>query len=151
MVQGMYRHILFASDLSEANFLLIPQIKQLAELFNADLTLLHVIEPPPTYCAPALTIFHEDIMNAARESVQRMAHELGLSDQSIRIEMGSVKYEVVHAAQQFNVDAIILGKHGHHGLAKWVGSAIGFIIQDVHCDVITLAGEASSDEEVSKQ
>jgi universal stress protein A len=143
----MYRHILFASDLSEANFLLIPQIKQLVELFHANLTLLHVIEPPPAYCAPALTIFHEDVVNAATESAQRMAYELGLSDLAIRIEMGSVKYEVVHAAQQLDVDAIILGKHGHHGLAKWVGSAIGPIIQDVHCDVITLAGEVPNDEE----
>ena len=54
------------------------------------------------------------------------------------IEFGSVKSIVLSNAKAMNVDLIVIGSHGRHGLARLLGSSANAIMNGAECDVLLI-------------
>ena len=76
----MYKHILFATDLTEESAYLVNKTRSLRDLTGAKLSLIHVVEPLPGYSYAYLGI--EDIegqlMNEAGLAISKLGEQLNV-------------------------------------------------------------------------
>ena len=135
----MYKKVLFATDFDEVGIKAAHKAKKIADENNAELYLVHVVEPIPAYAYPGFAGFAEveiSIKEQAKSELSELAQKLGVSDDKQIIEFGSTKQEVLKLAKDLNIDLIVAGSHGKHGLALLLGSTANAILHGAECDVL---------------
>ena len=135
----MYSKILYATDFDEVGINAAHKAKKIAMENGAELILVHVIEPIPAYAYPGFAGFAEveaSIKEQADKSMSELAQELSIDDNHKSIVLGSTKHEVLRIAKENNVDLIVAGSHGKHGLALLLGSTANAILHGAECDVL---------------
>jgi universal stress protein A len=80
----------------------------------------------------------EEIMAAAKKRLTKLAERLNVPQDRMWLEMGSPKLEIVRVAKENNVDLIIVGSHGRHGLALLLGSTANGVLHHAVCDVLAV-------------
>lgn len=136
----MYKNILFATDLTEDTEYLVEKVRSIRGYTGAKLTLVHVVEPLPGYSYAYLGI--EDIegqlIDEAKQSIQKLAEILNVQSNDVHIEIGPTKTKILKIADDINADLIICGSHGRHGLSLLLGSTANAILHGAKCDVLTV-------------
>jgi universal stress protein A len=135
----MYKKVLFATDFDETGINAAHKAKKIAEENHAELWLVHVVEPIPAYAYPGFAGFAEvelSIREQAEKELNVLADKLGVDARHRRLEFGSTKSEVLRVAKEENVDLIVTGSHGKHGLALLLGSTANSILHAADCDVL---------------
>jgi universal stress protein A len=136
----MYKHILFATDLTEDTDYLLKKVNAMRALTNAKLTLIHVVEPLPGYSYAYLGI--EDIegqlLTEARQSLEKMGTQLNIAKSDLFVEVGPTKTKILKVAEDTGADLIMCGSHGRHGLSLLLGSTANAILHGAKCDVLTV-------------
>lgn len=74
----------------------------------------------------------------ARERLDTLCATLGLKDAPQRVEVGSIKTELLRVAKADEADLIVLGSHERHGLALLLGSTEKSILHKAACDVLAV-------------
>ena len=138
------REILLPTDLSEHSKLAMRYANSLAERFGAQITVLHVIEPPavpPDVFYPC-TRAPDQLATAAERTIKRICEQEKLEWPQLKkcVVQPGVPYEViVDAAKAQNTDLIVLATHGRTGLAHVVmGSTTEKVIQHAPCPILVL-------------
>src|SRR3990167_1600482 len=136
----MYKHILFATDLTEDTDYLLKKVQNVRSLTQAKLSLIHVVEPLPGYSYAYLGI--EDIegqlIEEARQSMEKLAEKLKVGKSDQFVEIGPTKTKILKIAEEVSADLIICGSHGRHGLSLLLGSTANAILHGAKCDVLTV-------------
>lgn len=136
----MYKHILFATDLTEETEYLIEKVRTVRGYTGATLSLVHVVEPLPGYSYAYLGI--EDIegqlITEARQSIEKLAEKMNVNKKDQFIEVGPTKTKILKVADEIHADLIICGSHGRHGLSLLLGSTANAILHGAKCDVLTV-------------
>lgn len=136
----MYKHILFATDLTEDTDYLVKKVSAMQRITKAKLSLIHVVEPLPGYSYAYLGI--EDIegqlINEAKQSIETLGEKLDVKAASQYVEVGPTKTKILKVAEDINADLIICGSHGRHGLSLLLGSTANAILHGAKCDVLTI-------------
>lgn len=135
----MYKKVLFATDFDDVGISAAHKAKKISDENNAELILVHVVEPIPAYAYPGFAGFAEvevSIREQAEKELNALAERLGVEQKNRLIEFGSTKNEVLRVAQEHNVDLIVTGSHGKHGLALLLGSTANAILHSAECDVL---------------
>src|SRR5579871_1500227 len=129
-MSAMYKHILFATDLTDDTDYLIDKVRAIRDLTKAKLSLIHVVEPLPGYSYAYLGI--EDIegqlINESRASLERLGEKLKVDSKSQYVEVGPPKVKILKLAEDKGVDLIICGSHGRSGLSLLLGSTANAIL-----------------------
>jgi len=112
---------------------------------NAKLSVIHVIDPIPTvYSVGELGITYDyqerndELADHVNKVLQPMIERLGIPQSSLIIETGSVSEEILQYAEKNNVDLIITGSHGRHGLRLLLGSTANSVLHGAKCDVLAV-------------
>ncbi len=139
----IYRKVLLALDLSSNTELLCQKASQLAELYQAELLLIHVNEPILTDSAfdtlPALPVDFEDtLLRNARKRLDDVAAEYSVDEKNIFLEVGETRHEIMRVAEEQQADLIIVGSHGRHGVALLLGSTANAVLHHAQCDVLAV-------------
>jgi universal stress protein A len=135
----MYKKVLFATDFDEVGISAAHKAKKIADENRAELILVHVVEPIPAYAYPGFAGFAEvevSIREQAEKELNALANQLGVDMKHRLLEFGSVKNEIIRLAEEHQVDLIVSGSHGKHGLALLLGSTASAILHGVHCDML---------------
>ena len=135
----MYQKILFATDFDDVGLKAAQKAKKIAEESKAELVLVHVVEPIPAYAYPGFAGFAEvevSIREQAEKELGALCKQLDVDKKDCRIEFGSVKNEVLRLAKELNIDLIVTGSHGKHGLSLLLGSTANAILHGAECDVL---------------
>jgi len=135
----MYKKVLFATDFDEVGISAAHKAKKISDENNAELILVHVVEPIPAYAYPGFAGFAEvevSIREQAEKELNALADKLGVDAKHRLIEFGSTKNEVLRVAEEHKVDLIVTGSHGKHGLALLLGSTANAILHGAECDVL---------------
>lgn len=137
---NMYKHILFATDLTEDTEYLIAKVLLIRGETGATLSLVHVVEPLPGYSYAYLGI--EDIegqlVTEARQSIEKLGSKLNVAKNDQYVEVGPTKTKILKIADDVKADLIICGSHGRHGLSLLLGSTANAILHGAKCDVLTV-------------
>ena len=139
-----YHHVLFATDLSERAPEVARDAADLARRYDAKFSLVHVIEEVSISAGyelmPLLPELPDDtLVREARESLGRLADQIGQPDaQRWAVTAPSTKEGIIKIAAEQDIDLIIVGSRGRHGLALLLGSTANAILHGAPCDVLAV-------------
>lgn len=114
------RNVLAATDLSENALPALKAAAQLAELFNAELWVVHVVPP--------MDVAHERLLRATRDAIEERAlaalHEVCRElkkppvPANVILEQGDPVTKIHEACKRLNIDTLVAGTRGHGGSDK---------------------------------
>lgn len=144
-----YRRILCATDFSDCCRIAAERAAELARLYGARLTLLHVVEHfpvdrsndeiAPEDIDPAR--YHEERAYAALADLAgHLGH--GKVRQEVRFCMQSARHEILRYVEEHGTDLVVIGPHGHHGVASILGSTASGMTHKSPCDVLAVRAAA---------
>ena len=143
----MYKHILLAMDLGQESQQLIERLASLQNLANSKVSIIHVIAPLPSvygaygiYGVGEMAIADDVVANEknARAALKPLAEQIGLTESDIIIKTGIESDEIIDFAIENEVDLIVAGSHGRHGLRLLLGSTANSILHSAKCDVLAV-------------
>jgi universal stress protein A len=144
-----YKNMVCATDFSDNCRMAAERATDMARRYDAQLTLLHVVEHFPEDRAN-VAIAPEDVDPAAyreqraRNALEELARHLdyGKLVQEIRFSTCSAKHEIVCFAEERNTDLIVIASHGCQGITAILGSTAYGVAHSSPCDVLTVRARA---------
>lgn len=137
-----YSRILLAIDLSEECPQLSERAVELARMNQAQLSLIHVVEPLSfAYGGDVpmdLSTIQEQLDEHARSKLNAYAEQLGYPVDKKFVVTGNTETEIHQVASNEETDLIIVGSHGRHGLALLLGSTANGVLHGAPCDVLAV-------------
>ena len=139
--------ILVPTDFSEHSQTALLYAAALAEKFAAEIYLLHAVQdlalfiPEAVSVAPPIAPDIEQLTAAVRTALERQVEENHLKGLTIHcaVREGAPHDEILLFARENDVDLIIMGTHGHSGLAHvLLGSVTEKVVRKAPCPVLTV-------------
>lgn len=138
----MYQNILVALDLSEDSLKIAQKAQTITNKFNAKLSLVHVIEPivishgieVPVNLANIETHIEEQ----TADRLKYICDEIPIPENQCYQAYGRTANEVRRIAMEKNIDLIIVGTHGRHGISLLMGSTANDILHGAKCDILAV-------------
>jgi nucleotide-binding universal stress UspA family protein len=141
-------NVLIAVDGSECSEAAVREVIQIRPK-DAQIRVLHVIEPLPAMEGWAYAVNWEPILRDQRKEAERVVAEATrvLRDAGFTvataIEEGSSKSIIVEAASQWPADVVVVGSHGRKGLARFLlGSVSEGVARHAPCSVLIVRKHA---------
>jgi len=79
-----------------------------------------------------------DLLEAEKAKLMQLGDQLYVDLANRWMLWGVPKQEIIHIAEQENVDLIVVGSHGRHGLALLLGSTANSVLHYAKCDVMAI-------------
>jgi nucleotide-binding universal stress UspA family protein len=144
------KRILYATDYSKASARALDEAVKLAKQNNAELRIVHVIEPVTPYVtgedfggAELYVRLEETTMRDAQASMKKLMQRLerlGVKAKSLLLK-GIPHEQIAKAAKSQKADMIVVGTHGRKGLSKlFLGSVASRVVSTAQCPVLTVRG-----------
>ncbi len=139
-----YKKFLVAIDFSDSKNKVVKQAKHLAQIFNAELHAIHVLDNIPMPDMPYGTLISletpsDDIMlQTEKNKFIHTCESMEILPSTRWLIWGTPQDEITRLAQQERFDLIIIGSHGRHGLAMLMESTAKNVIFHAECDVLTV-------------
>jgi len=141
------RRILAPTDFSDNSAAAVRYAAELADKFQADLVLLHVVQdlalvlPDAVMPTPVATPNLDDMIAAAKTGISNLVGKLDLArlNPKAEVRVGSPATEIVAAAGDLKADLLCVSTHGRTGLAHFLlGSVAEKIVRHAPCPVLTV-------------
>jgi nucleotide-binding universal stress UspA family protein len=136
--------ILFPTDFSPAADHALTWATDLAQRFDANLLLVHVVPPSayPLHNIAQMQGFpnlRDEILKRCRQEIAAVATRVGKVRTEQRVLEGAAHSEILDCAAKEGVDLIVMGTHGHTGLKHvLLGSVAERIVRLAPCPVLTV-------------
>jgi len=144
------KRIIYATDFSKASERALDEAVRLAKQNNAEILVVHVIEPVPYVAGEEFASgeiyakLEETSKREAQASLAKLMQRLKkmkLRAQTLLLK-GSAHDQIVKAAKSKKAGMIVIGTHGRTGLAKlFMGSVAGKVVSLAACPVVTVRGK----------
>lgn len=141
---SVYQHILLAVDFLPEDDQIIRKVGNLELLTGAKLSLIHVLDNIPMPDTPYGTVIPLDtkvtyaMLEAEKQKLNRAGDMLGIDPAHRWLIWGEPRDEIIRIAEQENIDLIVVGSHGRHGLALLLGSTASSVLHYAKCDVLAV-------------
>ena len=148
-----YQHILLATDFSPCSSVVLQRTLELVKHYHARWSLIHVMEhtgypglgyEPLLVDAGAFAELDERRFEQAREQLNAVAGDVHPRPSRIEVIWGTPKNAILSYAQTQAVDLIVMGSHGHKGLARLLGSTTSAVMHAARQDVLMVRCAESS-------
>ena len=127
------KRILVPVDFSDCSKKALQYAIPLARQFNAELMLLHVVEPYRAFC-PEIPLCDVPTAEAARRALDGIVIEIPFKSV---VREGEPHSQIVTAAKELATDLIVLSTHGRTGLAHvLLGSTAEKVVRHAGCPVL---------------
>ena len=144
------KRILLPTDFSENSAGARNHACALAESFDDELHLLHVLEiqvstMPDLAMGFAWPQQIKESQQAAQRALEEMVKDPSLKERKVECALaeGSPFLEIVQYAKQEDIDLIVMGTHGRSGLAHLlIGSVAENVVRHAPCPVLTVRPES---------
>ncbi|MEM8564290.1 MAG: universal stress protein [Pseudomonadota bacterium] len=137
-----YTKILAAVDLSEDSDLIVKRARSVASSASAQLHIIHVIEPLSFAYGGDIPMdfsgIQDEIYQQASQQLKRFAEGSEIDNEHRHIVMGRPEVEIHAKAEELDVDLIVVGSHGRHGLALLMGSTANSVLHGAKHDVLAV-------------
>ena len=139
-----YQNILLAVDFSDYGHFVAQKAKSLAVQFNARLNLIHVLDNIPMPDTPYGTVIplyentSDDLLEIEKNKLIRIIERLDIDREHCWLIWGEPQQEITQLAVREQIDLIVVGSHGRHGLAVLMGSTAKGVLYHAECDVLAV-------------
>ena len=140
-----FQRILFPVDFSAQSRAVIPCVQAMAQRFNSQVIVMHVISLPPAWFGPAQPESWAVLINAdriraeARIGLDRFVSQ-EMADMPVTVELaeGDVARQIVDYAEEDKADLIMMPTHGYGPFRSLLlGSITAKVLHDSRCPVWT--------------
>ena len=125
------------------------QARALATAFGSKLSIIHVIEPLSlAYGGDIpmdLSSVQDQIHNQAKGHLAEFASRLDIAPDDQYLIFGRPESEIHRVAKCKDVDLVVVGSHGRHGIALLLGSTANAVLHGATCDVLAVRVGQSED------
>ena len=137
-----YSRILLAVDLTDSCKGVAQQAARVAKQCEGQLHIVHVVEPQSLAYGDEipidLTTLHDAINDQAASYLREFSKDFDIPEERQYLVFGTIHHEIHRIAKEKNMDLIVVGSHGRHGLAILFGSTLDDVIHAAHCDVLAV-------------
>jgi universal stress protein A len=148
------RKILVPVDFSDSSRLALAHAAAWAAPFGAKVDVLHVWQAPAFVPLPSLpetsptdATLVELVKKTAEQALDRFVADVtqrGIAVREALSEPGSPAHTIVDVAKKGGYDLVVLGTHGHTGLAHaLIGSVAERVVRHASCPVLTVPTPAA--------
>ena len=132
------KRILVPLDFSDCSKKALQYAIPFAKQFNAELMLLHVVEPYPA--VPQMELVDVETIQDSQVDLETLREMIGSDVRcSSEVRTGVPHVEIVQEAKQKRIDLIILSTHGYKGLSHvFLGSTAEKVVRNAPCPVLTV-------------
>ncbi|HUT52627.1 MAG TPA: universal stress protein [bacterium] len=151
MDQLKIEHILTPVDFLDMTGEVVNYATNLARIFGAKMTILHVVHVPPlaeasTWLEPVITpSVEQDMRLHLKAAAEAKLKELAGQCKDAGVETGfavreGVPFaEIIALAEEQKADLIVMGSQGRRGLSHFlVGSVAERVVRRAHCNVLCI-------------
>lgn len=152
-----YQNVLTPVDFSPISQDLARRAQELAEYYQAKLTLLHIIEDFPVgaepFGEPGALIVPVEVQQAqfaeAHAQLQTLCEQLKLPDTTqLHAIEGLPSDTIIQYAQENTTDLIVMGHNSHKGfLGFMMGSTAATVLKQAECDVFIIQNRLADTED----
>ena len=144
----IYSRVLVAVDLTEECRLVAEHAQQIAAMNEAELHLIHVIEPINLSYGGDIpidvTTVQESITEQTQAYINNFSQQYQINPNNQHLVFGRPEREIHRFADEHDIDLIVVGSHGRHGLALLFGSTANGVLHGAPCDILAVrVGEES--------
>lgn len=139
-----YKNILVAVDYTAESRQVLQRAKSIAEQSSSEITLLHVIEITPvvgefeTFSYVDLYTDQPQMIDRAEKDLQDLADDVDMKNAVFKVIPGVPKVEIASYAEENDIDLIVIGSHGRHGISLILGSTANGVLHRAKCDVLAV-------------
>jgi universal stress protein A len=141
-----YRHVLAAVDLSEESAQVLDKARVEADKHGARLSLVTVVKPlTQVYggidvapLAGTAVSFEAQAVSQAESQLRTLGAGRGVAAEDVHVVLGAPAHDIRELAGRLNVDLIVIGTHGRHGLGLLLGSTASAVLHGVERDVLAV-------------
>lgn len=139
-----YKNILLAVDFSEDDHYVAQKAKHMSEKLKAELSIIHVLDNIPMPDTAYGTVIPLDTptsyasLEVEKNNLINIADQLGVKPIHRCLVWGEPKQEIARFAEKYQIDLIVVGSHGRHGLALLLGSTANGVLHRAKCDVLAI-------------
>jgi len=138
-----YKNILVALDYGRDAEIVLEKAVAMAKRDAAQLHVIHVVEPVdltgPYDLAPVLPLeLEQQMIERAKSFLRKLLDDHGYKQIVPLVETGSVKTEIFSVVGKLDIDLIVMGTHGRHGVGLLLGSTATSILHGTPCDVLAV-------------
>ncbi|MFA5548541.1 MAG: universal stress protein [Porticoccaceae bacterium] len=137
-----YHRILVGLDLSAESQQVIDHVKALFTGKDSKISLVHVQEPLSFAYGGDIPMDLSEIQNQLEsQATQRLAElreQLAGFEVDTHVIIGQPASEMHRFAREHDIDLIVVGTHGRHGLALIFGSTANGVLHGATCDVLAV-------------
>lgn len=145
------KKILFPTDFSPASRAALPFAQALAEVYGSTILVAHSIAPQSLY--PEITDrilgVNDKAWRAARRKLDELVEDRRFAalPSTTLLDHGDLADVIPAMIRDYNVDLVVLGTHGRHGVGKLIlGSQAEKIYRTASCPVLTVGPRAQQSE-----
>lgn len=139
---NQYQHIIVGLDLTDESKAVLAKAVMIAESFNAEITVAHVLEPLAFAYGGDMPIDLTEAQAAMETQAQQRLHtlcdEFNIEGFRQIVTLGQASSELHELAKDKGADLIIVGSHGKHWFATLFGSTAKGVVSGAECDVLTV-------------
>jgi len=137
-----YSHLLIGLDLSPESQQVVDRVKQLFADRDVKISICHILEPLAFTYGGDIPVDLSDVQvqleDQARTRLAALAEQLAIPEEDQHIVLGQPANEMRRMAKEEDVDLIIVGSHGRHGLALIFGSTSNSVLHGAPCEVLAV-------------
>lgn len=141
-----YKKVLLAVDFAADNDEIVKKALEASEQNKAELLIIHVNEPmAAAYSSMPMGAWDQqiaqidaDLRKHSEEQLRALSTKLNVTSDNQFVRPGRPAYEIKQLAEEQNVDLIVLGTHGQHGIGLLLGSTASGVVHGVGCDVLVV-------------
>jgi universal stress protein A len=145
MTKEKYSKILLAVDFLEDSQIVVETAQDMAELYNAELHVVHVSEllsvaysPEGVSWGTQIYTIEAEIRAANKKKLGKMAVDLKIGKENCHLLDGRPSTQIHELSKELDVDLIVMGTHGQSGLQLLLGSTANSVLHGVCCDVLAV-------------
>ncbi|MCS7273444.1 MAG: universal stress protein [Fimbriimonadales bacterium] len=139
-----FKKILAPTDFSEPSYKALDMAVALAQHFDAELHILHVV--PPLHVVPVpvnveVTLYESELREAAERSMQELIAQRIPEGLTVfaSVVWGDPADEIISYQKEKDIDLIVIATHGRTGWRRWVfGSVTEKVVRHPTCPVLTI-------------
>ena len=139
---SVYKHILIGLDLSPESQQVIDRVKFLFANSDTKISICHILEPLAFTYGGDIPVDLSDVQTQLQEQatgrLAALAEQLNVRLEDQHIILGHPAQEMHNMAKNDEVDLIVVGSHGRHGLALIFGSTSNSVLHGASCDVLAV-------------
>ena len=140
-----YQHILVPVDFSDTCTQVLDRAIEVGKSCHAHISLIHIVEylPPidPGYDSVLMPDWYENektLVAQARKHLLKIADNHNIPQQQCNVVTGNPKQEIIRFSDEHQIDLIVIGSHGRHGLQRLLGSTAHPVLHHANCDVLAV-------------